>query len=124
MLFSVIYWYLCNSQHNKKHTVAIILSSTPDGLIQQSHSFFNELSWKSGNFSRWSNFSTSLFRFTKHSSKKSPKTLPNLISSVSTSRAHVTLGLNQKGEIQPHTAYTAQQIVLSHNHIHTPEDTR
>lgn len=32
----------------------------------------------------------------KHSSKKSSKTLPNLTSSMSTSKAHVTLGLNKK----------------------------
>lgn len=43
------------------------------------------------------------------------------MSSMSTSKAQVTLGLNQKEEIQPYTAYTAQEVVLSHNHMHRPE---
>lgn len=123
MFFSVTYLYLYNSQHHTKHITTIFLSSTPNGLIQQSHSIFHELPWNSGNFSQWSNFSTSLFRFLKHSSKKSSKTLPNLTSSMSTSKAHMTLGLNQKGKIQPHAVYAAQ-IMLSHNHTHRPEDTR
>lgn len=29
----------------------------------------------------------------------------------------MTLGSNQKGDIQPHTAYAAQEILLSHNHL-------
>lgn len=49
--------------------------------------------------------------------KKNSKTLPN-ISSMSTSKAHVTLGLNEKGEIQPHAAYAAQEIVLSRSQPH------
>lgn len=54
--------YLCNS--HKNHTLTLCkpgLPTTPDGLIQQSHSIFHESSWKSMNLSRLSNISCNLW---------------------------------------------------------------
>lgn len=55
-----------------------------------------------------------LFQFMKHSSNKSSKTLPNLTSSMTTSKAHATLGLNKKGEIQPrHSLHSTGDCALT-----------